>query len=88
MHLDPAEIEAIAESLAPKVADILERRFSEQPEWAMSIPEAAAWAKVEPHVIRDALAAGRLPCVKVGRQIRIRRSDLFGVANGNTRRQK
>ncbi|MHC4406406.1 MAG: helix-turn-helix domain-containing protein [Planctomycetota bacterium] len=84
MRLDPPEIQAIAQALAPLVADELERRLSERPEWARSIPEAAAYAKVEPHVIRDAIADGRLPSIHVGRQIRIRRTDLFGLRNGDS----
>ena len=80
MKLDTEEITAIAEALAPRVADILERRLSEQPEWARSIPEAAAWLDVEPHVIRDAINDGRLPAARVGRQWRIRRRDLLGIA--------
>ena len=79
MKLDTDEITAIATELAPKVADILERRMSERPEWAKSINEAAAWAEIEPHVMRDAIAEGRLPCVRVGRSVRTRRSDLFGL---------
>ena len=79
MRFDPDELDAIAESLAPRVADLLAERLETQPEWAMSISEAAAWARVEPHVIRDAIDAGRLPALRVGRQVRIRRSDLFGI---------
>lgn len=82
MKLDSSEIQAIADALAPKVADILERRFSERPEWAYSVSQAAAWADVEPHVIRDAIAGERLPVVRVGRSVRIRRCDLFGLRNG------
>ena len=84
MRLDPPEISALAEALAPLVADLLEQRFSELPEWAFSVPQAAAWAQVEAHVIRDAVADGRLPCVRVGRSVRIRRCDLFRVhSNGS-----
>lgn len=79
MKLDPSEIQAIAAELAPLVADVLERRFAERPEWAFSVSEAAAWCQVEGHVIRDAIADGRLPHIKIGRSIRIRRSDLFAV---------
>ena len=79
MQLDNAEITAIADALAPKVADILERRLSSRPEWAMSVSEAAAWARVEPHTIRDAIKVGKLACLKIGRSVRIRRSDLFGL---------
>lgn len=79
MRLDEQEVQAIAAALAPRVADILEQRLSELPEWAMSIQEAAAWVRTETHVIRDAVTSGRLPCVQVGRTIRIRRSDLFGL---------
>ena len=79
MKLDPDEIAAIADALAPRVAKILERRLSERPEWAFSIAEAAAWAQVEPQVIRRAIADGRLPCIRIGRSVRIRRADLFGI---------
>lgn len=67
MKLDPQEIQAIAAELAPAVADILEHRLSERPEWARSIPEAAAFAQIEEHVVRDAIAEGRLPHIKIGR---------------------
>lgn len=79
MQLEPQEITAIAEALAPLVADILEQRLSERPEWAFSISEAAAWARVSEHVIRDAIADERLPCLRVGRSVRVRRCDLFRV---------
>lgn len=79
MHLDDHEIRQLAESLAPLVANELERRFSERPEWAFSIPEAASWAKVPEDSIRHAIKTGKLPCVRVGRSVRIKRSDLFGM---------
>ena len=79
MKLDSAEIDAIADALAPRVAEILERRLSERPELAMSIPEAAVYAQVEEHTIRNAIRVGRLPCFKVGHSTRIRRADLFRV---------
>ena len=85
MKLDAEEIEAIAEALAGRVAEILERRFSERPEWAFSVSEAAAWLRVEPHVIRDAIADGRLPCIRIGRSVRIRRCDLFEVRPNDRR---
>jgi len=83
MKLDPSEIAEIAEALAPRVADILERRLSDRPEWAMSVSEAAVWANVPESVVRDAIRTGRLPCVKIGRSIRIRRRDLFHVRKDN-----
>ena len=79
MRWDSDEIDALAETLAPKLVDLIVRRLEERPEWAMSIPEAAAWARVEPHVIRRAIADGRLPCLRIGRSVRIRRADLFRV---------
>ncbi len=82
MRLEQQEVEALAEALAPKVAGLLAERFERQPEWAKSVSEAAAWAEVPEHTVRDAVASGRLPCVRVGRQIRIRRSDLFGLRGG------
>ncbi|NLZ02500.1 MAG: helix-turn-helix domain-containing protein [Pirellulaceae bacterium] len=79
MRLDQDEIRAIASELAPRVAELLEARLSERPEWCMSVSEAAAWAKVEEHRIREAIKNGKLPCVRVGHAVRIRRSDLFGM---------
>lgn len=79
MRLDPAEIDQIADALAGRVADILERRLSERPELACSIAEAAVIVNVAEHVIRDACEDGRLPCFRVGRAVRIRRSDLFSL---------
>ena len=54
MRLDADEITALADALAPLVADVLERRLSERPEWAMSVSEAAAWANVTEDAIRHA----------------------------------
>lgn len=82
MRLEPSEIQAIADALAPMVADIVERRLSELPELAMSIPEAAAYVRVDETVVRSAIKAGRLPHCKIGHQLRIRRSDLFTVRGG------
>lgn len=79
MQLDPQEIEAIAEKLAPKVASLIAQRLEERPELAMSIPEAAAIARVEQHVIRAAIQEGRLPHLRIGKSIRIPRSALFGL---------
>ncbi|HUT91916.1 MAG TPA: helix-turn-helix domain-containing protein [Thermoguttaceae bacterium] len=79
MKLDSDEITAIADALAPRVADILEARLSESPAWAMSIPEAAAWARVPEDAIRHAMKSGELPAVRIGRNVRIRRSDLFAI---------
>lgn len=83
MRLDADEITAIADALAPRVADIIERRLCQLPDLAMSIPEAAEYAKVEEHTIRNAIRDGRLPHFKCGHQVRIRRSDLFGVKGGS-----
>lgn len=79
MRLDAEEIAAFAAALAPAVADIIERRLSERPELSMSIPEAAAYVRVEPHTIRNAIAAGRLPVCRIGNQVRIKRCDLFSI---------
>lgn len=82
MKLEPSEVEALADALAPRVADLLERRLSERPELACSISEAAAIVNVAEHVIRDACEDGRLPCFRAGRSVRIRRCDLFRVREG------
>lgn len=79
MRLDREEIQAIAEALAPLTADILKREVCEWPEMAKSIPEAAAYAKVEESTIRNAIRDGRLPHFKCGHQVRIKLSDLFTV---------
>ena len=79
MKLEPEEIEALAEALAPMIADLLAERLEQRPEWSFSVAEAAAWAKVPEYVVRDAVADGRLPSLRIGRSIRIRRLDLFRV---------
>ena len=79
MRLEPQEITDLANALAPLVADIILRQLNDLPELAKSIPEAAAFCQVEEYQIRDAIAAGRLPHIKIGRSVRIRRSDLFAV---------
>ena len=79
MRLDHDEIEQIADALIGPLADALERRLSESPEWARSIAEIAAFCDIPERTVRDAIESGRLPCIKIGRQIRVRRSDLFLV---------
>ena len=79
MRLEAPEIDALAEDLAPRVAALLAEHLDARPQWAMSVAEAAAWASVPEHVVRQAIADGRLPCIRLGRQLRVRRSDLFGL---------
>jgi excisionase family DNA binding protein len=85
MRLEQAEIEAIADRLADLVAEKLETRLADLPEWAFSIAEAAACINVPDHVIRDAIRSGQLRAAKVGKSIRIRRSDLFRLHGGPDR---
>lgn len=82
MRLDRDEIDAIADALASRVADIISRRLSELPELAMSVPEAAEFARVDEATVRSAIKAGRLPCCRIGHQVRIRRADLFTLRGG------
>ena len=79
MRFEPEEIEALVEALAPRVADFLEARLCQSPAWAMSVAAAAAWANVPEEAIRHAIKSGELPAVRIGRNVRIRRSDLFAV---------
>ena len=51
--------------------------MSERPEWCFSIGEAASWLEVPEDSIRHAIKAGKLPAIRIGNNIRIRRSDLF-----------
>lgn len=83
MRLEPSEIQAIADALAPAVADIIERRLSERPEWAMSVSEAAAFANVPEDSVRHAIKVGKLRTLRIGNNLRIRRSDLFAVRTDN-----
>ena len=83
MRLDPQEIQAIAQALAPAVADILESRLSERPEWAFSVSEAAAYADVSEDSIRHGVKVGKIRSIKIGNNLRIRRSDLFAVRTDN-----
>lgn len=84
MKLDPEEITAVADALAPRVAALLEQRLDQRPEWCFSVSEAAAWLACPEHVVRDAIEDGRLPAVRIGRAVRIRRSDLFAVRGGKS----
>lgn len=82
MRFDPSEIQAIADALAPAVAEIIATRLEDRPELACSIREAAAIVNVPEHVIRDACEDGRLPCFRAGRSVRIKRADLFRAKGG------
>lgn len=85
MKFDHDEIQALATALAPAVADIILQRLDDLPGLAKSIPEAAAFCQVEEYQIRDAIASGRLPHIKIGRSVRIRRSDLFAAKQAGGR---
>ena len=79
MQFDAQDIDALADALAPRIAETVVATLIERPEWAMSVQEAATWVSVPEHVIRDALKSGTLPCIRIGRSVRIRRSDLFAL---------
>ena len=83
MRLEPEEIEAIVDALVPRMVDALDRRFQEQPQWAFSVAEAAAWCNVPENAVRHAMRVGKLPYVRLGNNIRILRRDLFGVRQGS-----
>ena len=46
-------------------------------------PRDSSVGDVPERVVRDAIESGRLPAIKIGRQIRVRRSDLFLVRGGD-----
>ena len=82
MQFDSDEIRELAAALAPLVADIIEARLDDRPEWCRSVAEVAAWLDMPQSKVREAISSGRLPCIRIGRSIRIRKADLFRV-HGN-----
>ena len=49
---------------------------SDQPESLLTVAEVAEWLKLNQQTIRNWIDAGSLPAVRVGRRVRIKRSDL------------
>jgi excisionase family DNA binding protein len=49
---------------------------SDQPESLLTVAEVAEWLKLNQQTIRNWIDAGDLPAVRVGRAVRIKRSDL------------
>lgn len=48
----------------------------------LTVAEVADWFKVNQQTVRNWIDQGRLPAVRVGRRVRIRRSDFDRILNG------
>lgn len=53
----------------------------------LTVRDCSALARVQPRTIREWIKEGRLPASRVGRQLRVRRSDLL-VFLGEPRRRR
>jgi excisionase family DNA binding protein len=54
---------------------------SDQPESLLTVAEVAEWLKLNQQTIRNWIDAGSLPAVRVGRSVRIKRSDLDRIVD-------
>jgi excisionase family DNA binding protein len=50
----------------------------------MPVPEAAPVLGVDERMVRRLVAEKRIPYVKIGRHVRLRRSDLLAYVEANT----
>jgi excisionase family DNA binding protein len=51
----------------------------------LTVAEVAEWFKVNQQTVRNWIDQGRLPAVRVGRRVRIRRSDFDRILEGGSR---
>jgi excisionase family DNA binding protein len=56
-----------------------------QDESFLTVAEVADWFKVNQQTVRNWIDQGRLPAVRVGRRVRIRRSDFDRILEDGTR---
>jgi excisionase family DNA binding protein len=51
----------------------------------LTVADVADWFKVNQQTVRNWIDQGRLPAVRVGRRVRIRRSDFDRILEGGSR---
>lgn len=84
MRFDEADLEAIAEKIAPVVESTVDARVksilegTRYPE-IMSSSQAAEYLGVDVQTIRRQALAGKLPSLKIGRSYRFRKQDLLSA---------
>jgi excisionase family DNA binding protein len=57
---------------------------AERDESFLTVAEVADWFKVNQQTVRNWIDQGRLPAVRVGRRVRIRRSDFERILGGGS----
>jgi excisionase family DNA binding protein len=68
--------DALLESLAVRVADLLAERFPETPEPYLTVEEAATYLACAPKRIYELKAQGRIAHFRDGKRLLFRREDL------------
>jgi len=75
-ELGDAELDRLAELLAPRIEARLDSPPAAAPDTLLSCGEAAELAGVHVETIRRAARSGKLPCVRAGTAVRINPGDL------------
>jgi len=70
-------------TVAASLAKLLRQVGSTDPERLLDATEAGALVGFDPEHVRRLVRAGRIPALKIGQDVRIRRADLLAWANGH-----
>jgi excisionase family DNA binding protein len=76
LDLAPADVEALARALAPLVAELLAARAPTTASPYLTPDEAAAYMRCSRQRVHDLCSQGRLPRVKDGARLLVRRADV------------
>jgi excisionase family DNA binding protein len=49
----------------------------------MNVPEVATWLRVGKDAVYAAIASGQIPCLRIGRVIRVRRDVVEALGRGD-----
>jgi excisionase family DNA binding protein len=83
LELDPAALDALAEAVAARVAEILTAQGAPaHPDEPYTVPEVAALLRVCPRTVRAMLSDGRLPRVPGLAKPLIPRAAITAIASG------
>ena len=76
LALDTSDVDALARAMAPLVAELLAARAPATPSPYLTPDEAAAYMRCGRQRVYDLVSEGRLPKVKDGARLLLRRDDL------------
>ena len=84
-NLSPADVRAVADAVILRL-DTTPNNFPPRKGALLAVPVASAYSGLTERSIRHLIATRQLGVVKVGRAVRIRRTDLdLLIANGSVR---